>query len=222
MRDGGQRLLAVGGGEAEVAAARHPQVGPPLAGGVEHAGPVLMAECRLGQERDRATRIGERGHVVLALDEVDRLRGDRGGADGLVVALVADVDDREALPRAHLGLVVDLGDERAHSVHHKASFAARPGDHLGRGAVGAEHHGRARGNLRDVVDEHDAEPAEPVDHELVVDDLVVAVDGRVEDAHHPRERLDGHLHAGAEAPWGREQHFLDPHDLRLTTLRPLS
>ena len=85
-----------------------------------------------------------------------------------------------------------------------------------------EHERRAGGNVVDVVDEDHALVAEPVDDELVVHDLVVAVDGRVEDAHHPRERLDGHLHAGAEAPWGREQHFLDPHDLRLTTPRPLS
>ena len=40
---------------------------------------------------------------------------------------------------------------------------------------------------------------EAVDDQLVVDDLVVAVHGRLEDPHHPRQRLDRHLHAGAEA-----------------------
>ena len=40
---------------------------------------------------------------------------------------------------------------------------------------------------------------EPLDDELVVDDLVVAVHGRLEGPHHPRQRLDRHLDAGAEA-----------------------
>jgi len=38
-----------------------------------------------------------------------------------------------------------------------------------------------------------------LDDEPVVNNLVVAVDGRLEDAHHPRERLDGHLDPGTEA-----------------------
>jgi hypothetical protein len=72
----------------------------------------------------------------------------------------------------------------------------------------------ARGDLGHVVDEDDPELAEAVDHDLVVDDLVVAVDGRLEDPHHPGEGLDGHLHAGAEAPRRGQQHPFDFHGTR--------
>ena len=57
--------------------------------------------------------------------------------------------------------------------------------------------------------------AEPVDDEPVVDDLVVAVHGRLEDAHHPREGLDRHLDPGAEAAGLGEQHLFDGHVTRL-------
>ena len=50
---------------------------------------------------------------------------------------------------------------------------------------------------------------EALDHDPVVDDLVVAVDGRLEGPHHPGQRLDGHLHAGAEAARGSEQDLVD-------------
>ena len=66
--------------------------------------------------------------------------------------------------------------------------------------------GRAWRNVGDVVDEDHALLDEPVDDDLVVDDLVVAVDGRLEGAHHPRQRLDRHLHAGAEATWLGQEH----------------
>ena len=82
----------------------------------------------------------------------------------------------------------------------------RPGrrHHLGGRAVGRQHDRRAVGHVGDVVDEHHAEGLEAVDDQLVVDDLVVAVHGRLEGAHHPRQRLDRHLDAGAE-PAGRGQ-----------------
>ena len=87
-------------------------------------------------------------------------------------------------------------------------FAARRGDDLGRRAVGRQHERGAGRHVVDVVDEHHAELAEPVDDEPVVDDLVVAVHGRLEDPHHPREGLDRHLDAGAEAARLGEQHLL--------------
>ena len=52
---------------------------------------------------------------------------------------------------------------------------------------------------------------EAVDDELVVDDLVVAVHGRLEGAHHPRQRLDRHLDAGAEPAGLGQQHPVDVH-----------
>ena len=62
-----------------------------------------------------------------------------------------------------------------------------------------------------VVDEDHAELAEAVDDEPVVHDLVVAVHGRLERPHHPCERLDRHLHAGAEPTRFGEQYLLDRH-----------
>ena len=62
------------------------------------------------------------------------------------------------------------------------------------------------GHLGDVVDEDDAQTLEALDDELVVDDLVVAVHGRLEGPDHPRQRLDRHLHAGAEPARLGEQH----------------
>src|SRR5690606_21470845 len=53
--------------------------------------------------------------------------------------------------------------------------------------------------------------AEALDDDLVVDDLVVAVHGRLEGAHHPGERLDRHLDPRAEAAGRGEQHLVDGH-----------
>ena len=89
----------------------------------------------------------------------------------------------------------------------------RRGNDFGCAAVRRQHQRRARGHRVDVVDEHHAEVAETLDDEPVVHDLVVAVHGRLEDPHHPRQRLDRHLHAGAEAAGLGEQHLIDAHAL---------
>ena len=145
----------------------------------------------------------------------DRLGRDGHGPDRLLVALVADVEDGVALAGPHLELVVDLGHERADGVDHHPAVVPGGGHDLWRGAVGGEHQRRAGGDLVDVVDEDHAPGPELVDHVPVVDDLVVAVHGRLEDPHHPGERLDGHLDAGAEAPGRGQQHTVDRHDPRL-------
>ena len=75
--------------------------------------------------------------------------------------------------------------------------------------MGGEHDRRRGRDLVDIVDEHDALAPEFLDDQAVVHDLVVAVDGRLEDADHPRERLDGHLNPGTEASRLREQDELD-------------
>ena len=210
--DLGEGRLAVGRGEAQVAAPRHPEIGEPLARGGEHPGPVVMAERGLGEQGDGAVGVVERGDVVLGLDEVDGVGRDRHRADRLVVALVADVDDGVALAGPHLDLVVHLGDQRADGVDDEAAVGTR----AAATTSGAEPwalsiSGRALGHLGDVVDEHHAEVAEAVDDEPVVDDLVVAVHGRLEDADHPRQRLDRHLDACAEATRRGEQDPFDAH-----------
>ena len=83
--------------------------------------------------------------------------------------------------------------------------------HVGRRAVGREHHRGTVGDIVDRVDEDHAEVPEAFHHEPVVDDLVVAVDGRLEDPDHPGQGLDGHLDAGAETTGAGQQDVLDFH-----------
>ena len=92
-------------------------------------------------------------------------------------------------------------------------------DDLGRRPVGGQHDRAAGWHKSDVVDENDPELAEAVDHDLVVDDLVVAVNGRFEDPHHPGERLDRHLHPGTEPPWRSQQYLFDFHAIPSYRLR---
>ena len=170
-----------------------------------------MRERGLGEHRDLrpVAEIGERGvEVVGALDEADRVGRDRERADRFVVAGVPDVEHGEALAGPDLRFVVHLGDERADRVHDVAAFGAGLGDHFGRRSVRRQHQRRAGRHLGNVVDEHDALLAEALDHEPVVDDLVVAVHGRLERPHHPGERLDRHLDPGAEAARLGQQHGL--------------
>ena len=147
--------------------------------------------------------------VALTLDEADRLGSDGHRPYGLFVACMTDIKDRVALPGAHLELVVDLGHQGTAGVDDDAPVRAGGALDLGGGAVSREHDGRKGRDLVDVVHEHDALTAEFLDDEAVVDDLVVAVDGRLEHAHHPRQSLDGHLHARAEAARLCEQDELD-------------
>ena len=104
--------------------------------------------------------------------------------------------------------MVDLRHERAHRVHHEAAVLASRGHDLGRAAVRRQHERRAGRHVVDGVDEDHALGLEPLHDEPVVDDLVVAVDGRFEDPHHPHQRLDRHLDPGAEPPWLGQQHAL--------------
>jgi putative radical SAM enzyme (TIGR03279 family) len=81
--------------------------------------------------------------------------------------------------------------------------------------VRAEHDRPARRHGRHVVDEDHAQPFEAFDHQPVVDDLVIAVHGRLEGPNHPGERLDRHFDSGAEASRRGEQHAIDGHQCRL-------
>ncbi len=134
-----QGLLPVGRGEAEVAAARRPEVGEPLTGAVEHVGPVAVRQGRLGQQCHRGVEFRQRVDLVDRFDPIDRRRRDRHRADGLLVALVADVDDPVALVGSHLHLVVDLGHERAHGVDDVATGGFGRRDDLGGRTVGRQH-----------------------------------------------------------------------------------
>ena len=134
------------------------------------------------------------------LDQVHRLRGHRHGAHGLLVSGMADVEDGVPLAAPHLELVVDLGDQRAHRVdHHPATLAAAATTSGAEPwAPASAGHRRAPRPRRRRTPRR--EPGTSSHDVPVVDDLVVAVHGRLEDPHHPGQRLDGLLHPGAESP----------------------
>ena len=172
-----------------------------------------MAQRRLRQQRHRGTGRRAPGRdvdVVLRLDQADGVGGHGHGADRLLVALVAHIENGVALAGADLELVVDLGHERAHGVDHHAAGPAGVGDDLGSRAVGREHERRAGGDIVHVVDEDHPLGPELVDDVTVVDDLVVAVDRRLEDPDHPRQGLDRLLHTGAESPRARPAGHVRP------------
>ena len=81
--------------------------------------------------------------------------------------------------------------------------------------MGRQHQRRARRHLGHIVHEHHALGDELVNHMPVVDDLVVAVDGRLEDPDHPGKGLDGLLPPGTEPPGFGEDHAFDGHLDRL-------
>ena len=75
LRDGAEGGLAVGGGEAQVAAAGPPQGREPLGGAVRDRGPVAVAQRGLGQQRHVVAEVGEGIDLRDGLDAVDRRRG---------------------------------------------------------------------------------------------------------------------------------------------------
>jgi len=125
------------------------------------------------------------------------------------VAFVADIDDSVALSCAHLHFVVDLRDEWAHGIHRITPRVVCRFDHLWGRAMRRKHHGGPRRYFGDVVDEDDAHRLETLNDGLVVNDLVVAVDGCGKRPDHPRERFDRHFHTCTEAPWRGEEDAID-------------
>ncbi len=208
--------MAVGGGETQVGRARRPQVGEPFLDRFEHPAPFGVRQGGLGQQGNRGVEIGQVGNLVAVLNQMDRVGRHGHGADRFFVTLVADIDDLVALAGAHADLVMDLGDEGAHRVDDVPTLVACGLDYLGGGTVGAEHDGPTGGHFGDVVDEHHTELGEAVDHELVVDNLVEAVDGRFETANHPGQGLDGHLDARAEPSGCGQQHSINVHPTQVS------
>ena len=62
-----------------------------------------------------------------------------------------------------------------------------------------------------VVDEYDAFFNKAVNHNLVVNNLVVAVHRAIKGAHHPCKSLNSHFNSGTEPSGGGEEHFLYRH-----------
>jgi len=189
-----------------------PQVGETLFGRLEDVSPLAVRERGLGKQGDGLLEVGERGNLLAGFDAMDVARSDRHRADRLFVAFMTDVDDLVALLGARLHFVVDLGDERTDGVDDIAALGPSSRHDLGGRAVGRKHDRSTSRHIGDVVDEDHAGLFEPLHHELVVHDLVVAVHRRFERPHHPGKGLDRHLDTGAKASRRSQQHGLDPGD----------
>ena len=202
------RRLSVRGRVAKVALPGGLEQRVALPGIGEDSFPFEQTERGLGEQSD-LVRVGG-FECAKAVDGIDECRsfwrfGDR--ADRLVVPLVADVDDVVSAVGHAPHLVVDLGHERTHGVDRDRGPALGGRDDLGRRSVGGEHDRSAVRYVGYVVDEDHAGAFERVDHGGVVDDLVIAVHRWFEGLNHPRERLDRHLDACAEATRLGQQHL---------------
>ena len=179
--------------------------------------PLAQAGDDLGRLVDRERRLGDEGDVVgvVELERVDVLGGlDQddvlgrlaGRALDLLVALVADEDDRVALLGELARLDVDLGHQRAGGVDRLQAAVGGVRVHARRDAVGGEDDQLALGDLGLLLDEDRAALGELLDHVLVVDDLLAHVDGGPVEVERLLDRLHGTVDAGAVAARRRKQH----------------
>ena len=198
-----QRGLPVGRGEAEVAPVGHPEVGEACAGPVHDPGPLVVAQRGLGQEGDLGgpSRPGRRGRP--------RPRPARaaGPSPGPRPWCPPPPRGRGAPRRAPCspcgpgpsvrGGPWSRGGRRRRPPPGRRRGPRRPPRAPIRGPTASA--GR-RPAPRPRRRRRPRPGPELVDDVPVVDDLVVAVDGRFEDPHHPGQGLDGLLHPRAEAP----------------------
>ena len=127
----------------------------------------------------------------------------------LLVAVVADEDDRVALAGELHGLAVDLRHERAGRVDRLQAAALGLGVDGRRDAVGAEDGDRALGDrVVELLDEDRAAVAQLLDDVLVVHDLLAHVDGRAVELERALDRLHGAVDAGAVAARSGEEDLL--------------
>ena len=92
-----------------------------------------------------------------------------------------------------------LGDQRTHGVDHVTATLVGIVHHAWCRAVRRQHDRAPNGNAEYVVNEHHTLGFESVNDNLVVHNLVVAVDRPVKRAHHPGQRLDRHFDSGTKA-----------------------
>ncbi len=207
-RDGLHRLLAVGGGIADVFLEGPLDGGEALLQGCDHVPGVVDRQRGLGDIGElRGVLHLKPAHILRRLDENHRARRKLPhGADHLRVAAVSDQDDLKALGMVALCLHVHFGHQRAGRI--ELEHVARGGRrrHGFRHAMGREHHRTvAVRNLVQLVDEYGALGLEVVDHELVVHDLVAHIDRCPVEGERPLHDVDRPHHAGTEAARRRDK-----------------
>ena len=112
---------------------------------------------------------------------------------------MADQQDPVAGIRILDRLQMHLCHERAGGIDGPQPPLGRDATHLRGHTVGGKKQNATLRHLLDRVHEHRPLACEPVDNVLVMDDLVEDVDGGAMQSDGCFERLDGHVHAGAEA-----------------------
>ncbi len=143
--------------------------------------------------------------VLGRLDHHGLVRALSPRPDHLDVVGMADERDQVAAVGVAPRLGVHLRDERADGVDDAQAAALAVLAHRRRDAVGGEDADLARGDLVLVVDEDRAEPLEPLDDVVVVDDLVADVDRRPVLLEQDLDDLDRAVDAGAERARRGEQ-----------------
>ena len=140
-------------------------------------------------------------------DQMERFRGFAHRADDFVVAGVADEDDLVALLGIANRFQMNFGHQRAGGVDRfQASLLGDAADFRG-DAVRGEQQVGPFGDFVQIVDEDGPFVAEALDHVLVVDDFVIDVDRRAENAERLFERVDRHVDAGTETAGAGENDF---------------
>ena len=151
----------------------------------------------------------ERLRLGDVLDEHGRLGRLAHRPDDLLVAGMADQDDRVAVGCVPPGLHVHLRHERAGRVDHVVAELGGGRVHGRRDAVRRVDDRRALRRLRLGVDEDRAARLEIADDVDVVDDLLAHVDRRAVVVERQLDRLDGALDPGAVAAGRGEEHAFD-------------
>jgi len=201
------RRLPIGGGVADVLASRRSD---------GREAPLEKADDRR-RVVDRQRRLGQKCKVVGVrnldlggiLDGLDQGHGAgrhlAEGADHLGMAGVADEQDVAPFLSQPLGLAMDLRDERASRIDERQAALSRICRHrLGHAMSGKDYRPVVR-NFVELVDEHGAHAAQPINDEAVVDDLMANVDRRAKPLQRELDDLDGAIDARAETAWCSDQ-----------------
>ena len=222
-RELAHRGLTVGRRVTDVVGARADDLREALAQALDDAAGLVHRERGLGDEGDVLGVLEhQRVDVRLGLHEDDPIGRLAHRALDLLVAVVADEDDRVARGGEAARLDMHLRDERAGRVDRLQP--QRPGVlvHDRRHAVRGEDRDRPLGDLGLAVDEDRAALAQPLDDVLVVDDLLAHVDGRPVALERALDRLDRAIDARAVAARRGEKDAFDAHRriLRRSSSRP--
>ena len=78
--------------------------------------------------------------------------------------------------------------------------------------MGAQHHGRTGWHSAYIINENHTQPPEVINDVLIMNNFVIAVDGRLKNLRHPVEGLDGLLDAGTKAARGSQEDTIDYHE----------